>query len=358
MRWIVSLVMLSMIIIGCADNGTGPTSTGSVETLFFTMYDPATNTYDVVRWRDGMSQPERLFANAEISGPPAKGKIVVTQWDGTRSQVIMANEDGSGQRVLLTIDSRIREAALSPDAAYVAYTYATTLDVQIVYTAEIMPVSGGTAIKVAPITAWENPVQWSPTENVLAFLVPGSEQDSLMVLNADGTGRRLVSLDVEVEVDGGYTWRWTNDGRSILNVGRIAPGNQLAKYDVLSGAATTVFESTDQLLLNAASSRKDVGTYYISLATVTSSLATSQSTVALIPGTTSATQTLQQPQVGYLAFYVNASRDDAYLSYVEIDLTSFGTADPVIDRSRVKVLRRSDNTLIDLGVLGGFGYWN
>lgn len=350
--------MLSMIIIGCADNGTGPTSTGSVETLFFTRHDPATNTDDVVRWRDGMSQPELLFANAEVSGPPAKGKIVVTQWDGTRSQVIMANEDGTDQRVLLTMDTRIRTAALSPDAAYVAYTFHTRIDDQFVYSAEIMPVHGGTAINVAPITAWENPVQWSPTQNVLAFLVPGSEHDSLMVLNADGTGRRLVSLDVEAANDGFYTWRWTNDGRAILNAGRSELAFQVVEYDVLSGTPTSIFESTEQIVLNAAGSRKDVGTYYLSLVTMSSTPSTSQSTVALLPGTTSPIQTLLQPLVGILAFYVNASRDDAYLSYVEVDLTSSGTADPVLDQSRVKVVRRSDNTVIDLGVLGGFGYWN
>lgn len=357
MRFTCAALLLMFGLIGCSDDPTSPTPNNPTPTLYITAMRPG-GGMDVVRWREGMTSPEVIVADAEITGPPAKGKIVVTRWNGSQSSVILANEDGTSQSVLFTLDERVQCATLSPDAAFVAYTYITHTDNEFHYTAEIRPISGGSQVRVATTTAWENPVQWSPTANVLAYIAPGNVEDSLMVINADGSGRRLISLDVVAINDGYVGWSWTSDGRSMSSVFSDRSAARVVKIDASTGASTTAYEASPHSVVYATNSRKTTSAYYVTIVDTGATASSFRSRVAVTSTTTVLADTLDESASGFLPYYLAASADDAFLAYVTVDMTEAAVADPILSRSPVKLLRRSNNTVVDLGILGGMGYWN
>lgn len=355
----LTLVALLLIIglIGCSDDPTSPTPNTPTPTFYITAMGDGNST-DVVRWREGMTTPEVIIPDAEITGPPAKGKIVVTRWNGSQSSLILANEDGTSQSVLFTLDERVQCATLSPDAAFVAYTYITRTDNEFHYTAEIRAVSGSSQVRVATTTAWENPVQWSPTANVLAYIAPGIVEDSLMVINADGSGRRLISWDVVAISDGYVSWSWSSDGRSMSSVFFDRSAARVVKIDASTGASTTVYEAFPHSVVYTANSRKTISTYYVTIVDTGATANIFRSRVAVTSTTTVLADTLDESASGFLPYYLAASANDAFLAYVTVDMREAAISDPILFRSPVKILRRSDNTIVDLGILGGMGYWN
>lgn len=349
-------ILLLILLSACSDTGSGPVGGGSTPALYITSVSSAGAT-DVVRWRDGMSRPEVIVPNARISGPPANGKIVVTRWNGAESQVVLANSDGSEQRVLFTIGARITCAKLSVDAAFVAYVYDGSLSGLSGPAAEIRPIRGGDPVLLATRMLSDDPLHWSPIANVLAVRLYGVDTDTLITINADGTDRRIMTTALNLADRTLDNWNWARDGRSIYYTSFDEPVYSIKQLDAASGRSSTAYAADSLQIVFFAAATSNGSSFYLSRGNIIPQLLSVRAQVSVLSTVTGELTHLKDHGISILPLFLSASDDDAYLSYGLYDIEPDPKVPGPLTVSDIKVLRRKDNQLIDLGIRGGAGYW-
>ncbi len=352
---IVSLLFL-LFLSACSDNGSGPVGGGPTPTLYISSVTSA-NESDVVRWRDGMSRPEVIVPNAWITGSPASGKIVVTRWDGTVSQVILANVDGTDQQVLFTVGARVTCAKLSADAAYVAYVFDGSLTGLSGSAAEIRSVAGGEAVVLATRFLSDDPLRWSPTSNTVALRLYGLESDTLITINADGSDKRIVTTALNLADGSLDNWNWSHDGRSIYYTSFDEPIYSIKQLDVVSGHSSTAYTADSMHIVFYAVLTSDDSSFYLSRGNIIPQVLSIRSQVSVLSTGTGELTHLRDHGTSTLPLFLSASEDDTYLSYGLYNIGSDPNVPRSLAESDIKVLRRKDNQLIDLGIRGAVGYW-
>jgi len=347
-----------VLITGCGTETTGPSGSDDL-TLVMSVTSEASNGYDVAMWRPGMTAPRVIVQNAMIRSAPVRNTICYIRWNGDSSTVIVANLDGSNPRLVLATDVRIRHAALSYDASYVAVTYHQTEGSESGYACSIVPVAGGAPVRVSRFTGWENAVHWSPTQNILAFLASDagiSGPDTLMLINADGSGRRALSMNVPSIPDDSDLWRWRSDGAGILFTD-YNDAYQIKFIDAATAAETVVVQDPTYPAISVAGGRRVATDYYFSTGDLSEPQESLAGVLAKFTGAGSQVQAIDTIEVGRFPIYLDVSSGDDFLSYVTVELNQ-GPGDPDINRSPIMVRDLRSGQVIDLHVRGSKPYWS
>lgn len=324
------VLVLVLVTVGCKTLPTGPDEPEPIPTLFVPILSKSLTDFDVARWDSTMSAPEVVIPDAFIYGPPAKGKIVVVRRLKDSSAVIMANEDGSDQRTLLTLGHFITSATLSPNGNFVAFVYTGTL--------KMLPTNGGEPVTIATGVSTTNQVRWSPKLNLLAFI----QQNAMMVVAMDGQPPRLVSTKIREARPEYEDWQWSWDG---IHMG-YTYATVANIVSILTGNDSTVFGIRDRYIHTLAGSQADVRDWYFAIG----------SRIAHYQHETNDVTYVHTSRNGDYPSFLTVSPKDAFISFSVVTATGGNNnTDPL--RSPIKVLRRSDNTVIDLGVSGSKGYW-
>jgi Tol biopolymer transport system component len=131
------------------------------------------------------------------------------------STIWLINPDGSGRRQLLAVQGSIRGREWSPDGTKLAFDADRAIQVINADGTGLIRLTDGQTLASMPT--------WSPDGTKLAFTMSEGNDSEIVVVNADGSGRTIVTAL------GNAAWPdWSPNGREIVFVGPGPAGDRQA----------------------------------------------------------------------------------------------------------------------------------
>ncbi len=162
---------------------------------------------------------ERLTTNGKatqaVISPDGKQVVYVIDDGGKRS--LWLRQVATATDVQLTPPTNevfYWSFTISPDGNFLYYIYGGTIRNRMLYQ---MPLVGGSPKKL--IDDISSPIGFSPDGKQIAFVRIRSEESSMMIANADGTGEREIAKRKGEQSFGTLFWggvAWTPDGKKIV----------------------------------------------------------------------------------------------------------------------------------------------
>jgi WD40 repeat protein len=165
-----------------------------------------------------------LRRSAPPFGPASNGVIAIAN----PTAILIADADGSNQRVLVEAEDGVESLSWSPDGTKLAFR-------------SLSPTTGQPAVMVVnqdgtnladvtpgvPVGGYDEAVAWSPDSLLLAIPSPG-DGPRLIVANADGSG--ALALDLEIGARSVDAAAWSPDGQWIAVAASGQSARGLALY--------------------------------------------------------------------------------------------------------------------------------
>ena len=196
-------------------------------------------------WSDSDGSQQVFVMNADGSGvqqvtdDPYGAEMPAWSPDGTQLAYLgFGNEArrnifvldlASGESTRVTdLQSEPFEPSWSPDGQ-IAYTLLGDRHIRL-----IDPATGkGSVLLTDPVSAWN--AQWSPDGNQVAYVQQG-DRNAIWVMDADGSGKRELVQNVNVDV----IPLWSEDGTRIVYVDTVNGGTRTLAVDPATGETTPV----------------------------------------------------------------------------------------------------------------------
>jgi len=225
----LGILLLGAATLGAAGCGestpSGPAPYQAKEMIVVAVKDTINGIYTdrvmTIDPKDSLNMtPRYLLDSIRLVTSPSAGKmtyLLEQQGDGDDFKIFIADIDGRNRRQIAGTDALERAIAfpvLSPDARKVVYS---TLDNRLV----MQNIDGTGAEVLSTNAAFETIPDFDADGDRIAFY---GDDESLYVINTDGTGLRKVADSAKSDPEGQSKVEWSPDGSKLVYVGMDGRG--------------------------------------------------------------------------------------------------------------------------------------